>query len=1097
MKNQKPWTITAKSNSEIEILLYEMIGQDFWTGEGTTAKSFAEDLKAAGDGIRKIHLRVNSPGGSVFDGLAIYNTLLGHGAKVTATVDGLAASIASVIIMAASEISMGDNAMMMIHNPSCMIAGDSNEMRKMAETMDKVKTSMIGAYRRHSKQSAEKIGALMDAETWMTAEETVDNGFAELVTTPEGDEADLAANFGQVFAKFRKVPQQIAARFAGSTSHTKRVDGENLTSECFISGDEEKTDTWHLPWKFSSEEKTVSHLRDALARFDQADIPASEKPPARAKLVRLAKEHGIAVSDAKSGKALARLLAAVRADAGTKCGCTCLPCSKENNCQDCTDKACDDEDCEDCAMQAKAAKAKAKARKKLHAANACTCSCLPCSKENNCQDCDDSACVDDECEACPMQAKTVKSARARIQRLEAQIESQSAANGAAETTRRGEALSHNRWLVRMGGELQESAALYTKTAPELAERVTAAQTLQVEIRARVAATEKVLTALRTERGSEVTALTKWTERVGAELQQASTLYAAAVEDVIQRSQMQGEMRVRLDAAENVLSELKEERAAELKTLAGWTERLSGDLRRSGALHASLAAQIGRRPGIAGRSIARKIEAAENVVSELKAKWAAEVTATGNWLQRVASELGQSGTLQAEAIVEEILRPDAGDKSFAQKIEAVEAHAAQLKNKRAGEWKALDRVAGELRQAAALDRSALEGMARIAPSGEASGGPIEAAEAILAQLQAGHDVQVTSLARWTERVSGELAAALKAPLEQSASLLGAVREELARRTHLAAGASGEFAAHTEQAAKLLLQLKGERAAEAAAVAQAIGELRESSALYGSALEETGRRARLAESDPEIEAAEAILRELKSEHAAQAAAGAESTARLRGKLQDARQLHASALDEITRRARLTDGAVDIAQIGAEFDAAGAMLSQAKGECGAELEVQATAIVEWSALVNGELQESSKLQTAVLEEITHRARLAESSQDLAAHLEEAVTILGQFKTERAAEVTAVAEWTGRVTKQLLDSGKLHASATEEITRRARLGGSAGQVGDHLEAAETLLGELKTAVAVDLAIDPAITANLKKADTMHGSAVEEIARRARLQAL
>ena len=218
--NHKPWSITAKAKDEIEILLYEMIGVDFWSGEGTTAKSFAEDLKAAGDGIRKIHLRVNSPGGSVFDGLAIYNTLLSHGAKVTAQVDGLAASIASVIVMAASEIDMADNGMMMIHNPSTVMGGDANDMRKMAETLDKVKTSMITAYRRHTSKSVEEVGALMDAETWMTAQETVDNGFAEDVTKPEGDEADVAANFAPILAKFHKVPQQIAARFGAATLRT-------------------------------------------------------------------------------------------------------------------------------------------------------------------------------------------------------------------------------------------------------------------------------------------------------------------------------------------------------------------------------------------------------------------------------------------------------------------------------------------------------------------------------------------------------------------------------------------------------------------------------------------------------------------------------------------------------------------------------------------------------------------------------------------------------------------------------------------------------------------------------------------------------------
>jgi ATP-dependent Clp protease protease subunit len=231
MKNQKAWTITAKSSSKIEILLYEMIGHDFWSGEGTTAKSFAEDLKAAGPGIRKIHLRVNSPGGNVFDGLAIYNTLLAHGALVTAQVDGLSASIASVITMAASEISMGDNALMMIHNPSTAVGGDAPQMRKMAETLDKVKTSMITAYRRHTRKSVEQVGALMDAETWMTAEETVESGFAEKIITPEGDTADVAASFAPVLARFRNVPRQIVARYAGDDDDWRRRKNRQRTIE--------------------------------------------------------------------------------------------------------------------------------------------------------------------------------------------------------------------------------------------------------------------------------------------------------------------------------------------------------------------------------------------------------------------------------------------------------------------------------------------------------------------------------------------------------------------------------------------------------------------------------------------------------------------------------------------------------------------------------------------------------------------------------------------------------------------------------------------------------------------------------------------------
>jgi|SRR5579859_3137256 len=200
-----PWKMTAKAADTLEIYLYDEIGDSGW-GDGTTAKQFAQDLKDAG-AVKNILMRVNSPGGSVFDGITIFNTLLAHGAKITAQVDGLAASITSCIIMAASEISMCENAMMMVHNPHAFIGGDSNDLRKLAETMDKVKGSMILAYQRHTKMSAEEIGSLMSAETWMTATEACNKGFAESVLN--ADAVPLAAID---ISKFKSVPAAIAAR---------------------------------------------------------------------------------------------------------------------------------------------------------------------------------------------------------------------------------------------------------------------------------------------------------------------------------------------------------------------------------------------------------------------------------------------------------------------------------------------------------------------------------------------------------------------------------------------------------------------------------------------------------------------------------------------------------------------------------------------------------------------------------------------------------------------------------------------------------------------------------------------------------------------
>lgn len=220
MKNQKPWTIRASAAGELEVMLYDDIGESLW-GEGTTAKKFDADLKAAGN-VSRIKLRINSSGGSVWDGLAIHNTLRSHGAAISATVDGLAASIASVILMAADvgEISIAPNAFVMVHNPATVVAGDENEFRKMADTLAKVKDSMVTSYLRHSSLSSAKIRAAMDQETWYSADEAVAAGFADEIKVDDEDEdedrdEDMAAVLrSPIYAKFRNPPAGLAARLA-------------------------------------------------------------------------------------------------------------------------------------------------------------------------------------------------------------------------------------------------------------------------------------------------------------------------------------------------------------------------------------------------------------------------------------------------------------------------------------------------------------------------------------------------------------------------------------------------------------------------------------------------------------------------------------------------------------------------------------------------------------------------------------------------------------------------------------------------------------------------------------------------------------------
>ena len=196
----KSWyDIKAMGGGAAEVLIYDEIGE--W---GVSAKDFARDIKALGS-VGSITLRINSPGGSVFDGNAIYNLIKKHPAKVTAYIDGLAASMASVIAMAADHIIMPSNALMMIHNPYTVSMGDSAELRKNADLLDAIKVTLLSAYGR-SMMSSEEISQMMDAETWLTGADAVEMGFADELA----DEVAMAAcaKFEQL-AQFTNTPAQI------------------------------------------------------------------------------------------------------------------------------------------------------------------------------------------------------------------------------------------------------------------------------------------------------------------------------------------------------------------------------------------------------------------------------------------------------------------------------------------------------------------------------------------------------------------------------------------------------------------------------------------------------------------------------------------------------------------------------------------------------------------------------------------------------------------------------------------------------------------------------------------------------------------------
>ncbi len=181
MPKTKRFEIVNKAETEAEIFLYGAIGDSFW-GDSISAKSFSEELKKVASTVKTIHLRVNSPGGSVFDGVTIYERLREHKAKVVVHVDGLAASIASIIAMAGDEVIMGQGAMMMLHKPLVMTYGNSLEHERSIDVLDKIENQMVGIYTRKSKKTRAEIETILARETWYTAEEAIAEGFADTIS---------------------------------------------------------------------------------------------------------------------------------------------------------------------------------------------------------------------------------------------------------------------------------------------------------------------------------------------------------------------------------------------------------------------------------------------------------------------------------------------------------------------------------------------------------------------------------------------------------------------------------------------------------------------------------------------------------------------------------------------------------------------------------------------------------------------------------------------------------------------------------------------------------------------------------------------------
>lgn len=192
--------IRAAAQDDASISIYDPIGFDWWTGEGVTAKRISAALRSIGP--KDVTVLINSPGGDVFEGLAIYNLLREHQGKVTVKVLGLAASAASFIAMAADELQIARAGFLMIHNAWTIAAGDRLEFREAADFLETIDGTLADIYAARTGQSAEEMGRMMDVETWLGGKAAIDEGFADRMLDSDEAVEDTKAS----------APHQIAAR---------------------------------------------------------------------------------------------------------------------------------------------------------------------------------------------------------------------------------------------------------------------------------------------------------------------------------------------------------------------------------------------------------------------------------------------------------------------------------------------------------------------------------------------------------------------------------------------------------------------------------------------------------------------------------------------------------------------------------------------------------------------------------------------------------------------------------------------------------------------------------------------------------------------
>lgn len=207
----------AAAGKSTALYLYDII-DPLW---GISASSFVKTLNSIS--TPQIDLHINSPGGDVFDGRAMASAIAAHPSNITAYVDGLAASAASFVALAANDVVMAPGSFMMIHNAWSIGYGNATDLRTLAALLEKIDGSLVEDYVRATGASIDQVKAWMDAETWFTAQEAVDAGLADSVSESQQQEEEAVSNFWDLRA-YKRAPRSEGARWTACGARDLAID---------------------------------------------------------------------------------------------------------------------------------------------------------------------------------------------------------------------------------------------------------------------------------------------------------------------------------------------------------------------------------------------------------------------------------------------------------------------------------------------------------------------------------------------------------------------------------------------------------------------------------------------------------------------------------------------------------------------------------------------------------------------------------------------------------------------------------------------------------------------------------------------------------